>query len=123
MARPSCGYPDRLPAIFAFAGGFIPTGYRWVKSVITYTFDNYSPDMSTNIQSRILREAFDMWSAVVPLIFREVISPTADIHILFAAGAHGPANDPAFDGPGQVLAHAFYPAEGMGGDIHFDVRA
>ena len=44
------------------------------------------------------------------------------MHVLFGAGSHG---DPyPFDGPGNVLAHTFYPSlpnpEPLAGDMHLD---
>lgn len=71
----------------------------------------------------ILR-AFEEWSGAVRVTFRPGGDATASrtLHILSAAGSHG---DPfAFDGPGRILAHTFYPAppnpEPIAGDLHLD---
>jgi len=58
-----------------------------------------------------------MWSQVSALSFSET-TRTSDIEILFARGYHGDRQP--FDGPGKVLAHAFPPGKGIGGDAHFD---
>jgi hypothetical protein len=60
------------------------------------------------------------WSNTALLSFREVSNENeANITIKFLEGNHGDGYD--FDGPGQVLAHAFYPASDRGGDAHFDL--
>jgi hypothetical protein len=74
-------------------------------------------------QAEILR-ALGEWSKYVQVNFQPAASPNSQrtVSILFASGAHG---DPyPFDGPGNVLAHTFYPAptnpEPIAGDMHFD---
>nr|XP_046188162.1 stromelysin-3-like [Oncorhynchus gorbuscha] len=67
---------------------------------------------------RILQEALLVWSDVTPLWFTEVSSGRADIIIDFTRYWHG--DNLPFDGPGGILAHAFFPRTHRAGDIHFD---
>lgn len=64
--------------------------------------------------------ALDTWGKYGRLNFQRSPSSDADIIVTFGRGYHGDTFP--FDGPGNVLAHAFYPYDraGLGGDIHFD---
>ena len=74
-------------------------------------------------QSEILR-AYNIWTRYVKVSFQPGTSGTANrtINILFASGDHGDGYP--FDGPGNTLAHTYYPAppnpESIAGDMHFD---
>lgn len=67
-----------------------------------------------------MRRAFDAWASYGNIKFERVFHAGADIIVAFGNGYHGDYFP--FDGPGKVLAHAFYPYEmrSFGGDIHFD---
>lgn len=67
-----------------------------------------------------MAKAFQIWSKYSKLRFVRSYDPNADIIVAFGSSYHGDMFP--FDGPGNVLAHAFYPFEMMsfGGDIHFD---
>lgn len=67
-----------------------------------------------------LEKAFHAWSQYSRLIFKRVYDSSADIIIAFGSHYHGDRHP--FDGPGNILAHAFYPYEenAFGGDVHFD---
>lgn len=67
-----------------------------------------------------MAQAFDLWSKYSGLRFQRVFQSDADIIVAFGSGYHGDAVP--FDGPGSILAHAFFPYEmtNFGGDIHFD---
>ncbi|KAF3702446.1 Stromelysin-3 [Channa argus] len=91
---------------FALFGG------RWEKTHITYQILRFPWQMSESKVRSVLQEALSVWSAVTPLTFREVISEKADIIIDF--------NSLPFDGPGGILAHAFFPRTHREGEVHFD---
>uniref|UniRef100_A0A8C6KU51 Collagenase 3 n=1 Tax=Nothobranchius furzeri TaxID=105023 RepID=A0A8C6KU51_NOTFU len=112
MREPRCGVPD----VDNFS--FYPYKPKWKNTTITYTVAKYTPDMSRGEVQKSIRLALKMWSDVAPLKFIEINHGKADIVLSFASRAHGDFFP--FDGPGGVLAHAFQPAEGMGGDVHFD---
>ncbi|XP_077051796.1 matrix metallopeptidase 30 [Siphateles boraxobius] len=112
MKKPRCGVPD--VAAFSTFGG----NPRWKTNKLTYRIENYTPDMSVAEVDDSIRRALQVWADVTPLRFTRIYSGTADIMISFATRNHGDGYQ--FDGPQGVLAHAFAPSSGIGGDAHFD---
>ncbi len=91
---------------------------------LTYYFVNGTPDIAGDIEQIEIAEGITEWADHVQLYFTETSSPglNASFDCLFATYSHGDGSP--FDGPGGVLAHAFFPAnpnpEPIAGDIHFD---
>ncbi|EHB12888.1 Macrophage metalloelastase [Heterocephalus glaber] len=112
MHVPRCGLPD-LQHFRTLPGRQV-----WRKHFITYRIKNYTPDMRHQDVDDVIQKAFQVWSDVTPLKFRKINVGKADIMIVFAYGDHGDFN--SFDGRGGILAHAFGPGSGIGGDTHFD---
>ncbi|XP_039212196.1 stromelysin-1-like isoform X1 [Crotalus tigris] len=112
IQKPRCGNPD--VGQFAFFAG----QPKWQKKHLTYRILNYTPDMEIGIVDKIIEKAFKVWSQVTPLTFKKVPNGNADIFISFHSGVHGDFYP--FDGPGGILAHAYAPGLGIGGDAHFD---
>lgn len=120
MQRPRCGCIDKENITVTSGEDFVAHGNVWKKATISYKIENFSLDLDSGRQREIIKTAFQRWSDVVPLTFREV-NDNADININFSKGDHGD-NSP-FDGSGKTLAHAFFPppnAGNLAGDVHFD---
>ena len=127
MSQPRCGFPDVVAE-------FAPTGRKWPTNHLTYAFQNYTFDLDPGSPTPIpgqrmarqaIAQAFALWAAETPLCFTRVeIDHNPHIIIRFVEGDHGDGFP--FDGPGVVLAHAFYPpspgnpATDIQGDAHFD---
>ena len=120
MDRDRCGTKDVNGTLANQVGEFVAFGTRWDHAIITYRFENATPDLTQDIQRNVIRTAFSRWAAIVPLVFRKTTG-APDIAIRFAAGDHGDGN--AFDGTNGTLAHAYYPppnAGALAGDVHYD---
>ncbi|WP_448639414.1 matrixin family metalloprotease [Geodermatophilus sp. URMC 63] len=120
MNRRRCGFPDVVQP--DGSAEFVAQGNRWAGPTVTYSFTNTTPDLTVAEVRTALTGAFDRWSAVTPLNFVE--NPAGgDMRIGFFTGDHGDGATNAFDGPGTILAHCFYPPPNGGdlaGDCHFD---
>lgn len=93
-------------------------GSKWRRQVLTYRISQYPTRFSGKkheVDSQIER-AFGIWSQVAPIDFVVKREGRVHIDIRFASGDHGDGD--AFDGPGNTLAHAYFPQ--YGGDAHFD---
>ncbi|KAF5902391.1 collagenase 3-like, partial [Clarias magur] len=112
MKKPRCGVPD----VAAYTAG--SSSNKWSTNKLTYRIENYTPDMSVAEVDVSIEKALQVWARVTPLRFTRIYSGVADIMISFTVGEHGDGSP--FDGPDGLLAHAFGPAPGLGGDTHFD---
>lgn len=112
MQKPRCGMPDVAEY------SLFPSSPKWTSKTVTYRIVSYTRDLSHFKVIQLVAKAFEMWRKEIPLHFKRIRWGIADIMIGFARGAHGDSYP--FDGPGNILAHAFAPGPGLGGDAHFD---
>ncbi|KAL4839828.1 hypothetical protein H8958_009925 [Nasalis larvatus] len=112
MRQPRCGLEDpfnQKTLKYLLLG-------RWRKKHLTFRILNLPSTLPSHTARAALRQAFQDWSKVAPLTFREVQAGGADIRLSF----HGRQSlycSNSFDGPGRVLAHADIPELGS---VHFD---
>uniref|UniRef100_A0A8C9ST62 interstitial collagenase n=1 Tax=Scleropages formosus TaxID=113540 RepID=A0A8C9ST62_SCLFO len=112
MKKPRCGVPD-LAEYTTFPGNL-----KWQSNSVTYRIVNYTPDLPQSEVDRAIENALQVWARVTPLRFTRLYTGVADIMISFGRRDHGDGYP--FDGPDGILAHAFPPSVGLGGDAHFD---
>ncbi|NWV00019.1 MMP18 protein, partial [Upupa epops] len=112
LKRPRCGMPD----VTDYRA--LPRRPRWTQKHLTYKIASYTPDLPRHKVDDAIRRALKVWADVTPLTFQRVYHNYADIRISFARREHGDGSP--FDGRGGILAHAFMPGPGLGGDAHFD---
>lgn len=95
-------------------------GQAWATNNLTWSLQGKIKNIKREDIRQQLIKAFKIWSDESSLTFHEINSSSADIVISFPWGSHGDGYP--FDGHGSVLAHAFFPGEGIGGDVHFDAE-
>ena len=103
-------YPNRRRKRYALQGS------RWKKRRLTYKVGRYPSKLSRPEVDADVGKAFKMWAKASGLTFVRKYSGSVDIEIRFENYYHG--DEDAFDGPGGMVAHAFFPE--FGGDAHFD---
>ncbi|XP_062843298.1 matrix metalloproteinase-28 [Trichomycterus rosablanca] len=133
MVSPRCGVKDRggqkawaqrVETIFTGQSQqhlrkkrFTRPGGKWSKSHLTYRILNWPRQLSQGPVRLAVQTAFQLWSNVSGLVFKEVNDGPTDIRLAFYEGEHNDGTSNAFDGPGGALAHAFFPFRG---EAHFD---
>ncbi|EAT45766.1 AAEL002982-PA, partial [Aedes aegypti] len=121
MSSPRCGVVDQMPHEQSMRHRrYVIGSESWRKRKITYFIANWSSKVGEDSVAKFMQRAFNEWAKYSNLKFVRVYDPSADIIVGFGSGHHG--DNYPFDGPGNILAHAFYPYEmqSYGGDIHFD---
>nr|CAI5861874.1 unnamed protein product [Callosobruchus analis] len=121
MSSPRCGVPDILkPKKSKRRRRYVLGPAGWEKRNISYFLANWTPKLGEPTIMKSIQKALDTWGGYGRLTFHRAYDANADIIVAFGRGYHGDSFP--FDGPGSILAHAFFPYEfaELGGDIHFD---
>jgi len=79
---------------------FSGPGEKWYKRYLTYQIVNWPRHLSPGPVRLAVRAAFQLWSNVSGLVFRELPAGPADIRLAFYRGDHNDGASNAFDGPG-----------------------
>ncbi|KAG7515467.1 collagenase 3-like [Solea senegalensis] len=111
MKKPRCGLSD--------VERFEDT-IRWRRRTLSYRISGSNLPISASKLHKVFRAAWKLWSSVAPMKFHKRRRREADIVISFHNGDHKDGSP--FDGKGGILAHAFLPGSGVGGDVHFDAE-
>ncbi|CAF3671569.1 unnamed protein product [Rotaria sordida] len=127
MREPRCGNKD-LRRIQR-RKRYILQGSRWPSNEpLTFRIVKYPTTFPQQFVDAELTKALKLWSSASSLEFEHRklkkqdeqksnnLDHKTDIRISFEIGDHGDTEP--FDGPGNVLGHAFFPQ--YGGDAHFD---
>ncbi|XP_077775442.1 matrix metalloproteinase-17-like isoform X2 [Podarcis muralis] len=96
-------------------------GSVWTKRNISWRVKTYPREarLSRETMRVLMYYALKVWSEATPLNFHEVGSHTADISVEFLRLDH--RDGYPFDGPGGMVAHAFFPGDPQrAGNVHFD---
>ncbi|KAK2870924.1 hypothetical protein Q8A67_023451 [Cirrhinus molitorella] len=91
---------------------------RWTNRTLTYRISRFGSKLTVAQVRTAFRQAWKLWAQAVPLKLRRQRKSDADIVISFNNKDHEDGSP--FDGEGGILAHAFFPGPGIGGDVHFD---
>lgn len=115
MSLPRCGDKD-ITSRRRRKKRYLLHGSKWTKNNLTYRITKYPSSLDRYLVDAQIKQAFGVWSQTTRFIFQKKRTDPVHIEIRFESWDHG--DDDPFDGPGNVLAHAFFPV--YGGNIHFD---
>merc|ERR1712131_170041 len=121
MGKKRCGVHDVPSGFRNRKKRYALQGEHWRTLNLTWSVGRL-PDHTYLDRRKVIHElhlALSLWSRYSNLKFTFLHNDKeGDIKISFHKGYHGDGYP--FDGQGSVLAHAFFPGTGRGGDAHFD---
>jgi len=121
MTKKRCGVHDVSTGFRNRKKRYTLQGERWHSGNLSWSLAELGPGTGLPRHQVVqqLNLALQVWAAKTVLQFQFMgDSDQADLQVSFHRGYHGDGYP--FDGIGSVLAHAFYPGSGRGGDAHFD---